>query len=106
MDTAQRDTTVDDLNQFDIGRRVSFRRAGGGAGRPEILGKLLSYRETSYMRGLMPQRGFMVRVEYARAPFGSSTIDEHGPMAANHPITVGPPWHDRVDVYPDDEFDD
>ena len=92
----QRKTTVDDLNAFDSGHRVTFRRPASTPGRPIIVGKLLSVRESSYMRGNMPRLGYMIRVEYAGTKYASSkNIDEFGPLPSSFPIEVGPKWREK-----------
>lgn len=93
-----RNTTVDDLNPFDIGYRVTFKRpASAQSGRSVIVGQLLGVRHAQYMRGNMPKQGYILTVEYASAPwpYGSKNRDEHGPLPANYPIEVGAVWRER-----------
>lgn len=92
-----RKTTVDDLNPFDIGCRVTFKRpASSQTGRPVVTAKLIGVRHAQYMRGNMPRQGYMLTVEYASAPwpYGSKNRDEHGPLPANYPIEVGTVWRE------------
>lgn len=93
-----RNTTVDDLNPFDIGCRVTFKRpASADWARPLVVAKLIGVRHAQYMRGSMPKQGFMVTVEYTSGPwpYGRKNGDEYGPLPANYPIEVGTVWRER-----------
>lgn len=98
-----RDITLADLTDFDIGRRVRFKRAPNGHGRPIIHGKLLGFSETKYQRGNMLKTGMMVYVGF-ESRWGGFNQDSFGPFPLSWPIWVGKPWVRRT---PDpDWFDD
>lgn len=92
-----RKTTVDDLNPFDVGCRVTFRRPASSQGRPVIVGKLLGARHATYTRGNMPRQGYVLLIEYASAPwpYGGKNRDEYGPLPPSYPVEVGTTWRER-----------
>lgn len=91
----ERDITVADLNQFDVGHRVRFKRSPNGHGRPIIMGKLLGFSETKYERGNMVKTGMMIYVGFG-SRFGGTNDDSFGPFPMSWPIWVGKPWIDRA----------
>ena len=88
----QRETTVDDLNSFDIGHRVTFRRPASMAGRPVIVANLLEVGRMPYSRGNIPRIGYSLTVQYASRPNYTPNRDQFGPLPGNFPIAVGPKW--------------
>ena len=90
-----RRTTVDDLNAFDIGCRVTFQRPASTDGRPVIIGKLLSVQVAPYLRGNIPRDGYIVVVQYASRFSWSMNRDEFGPLPSRFPITVGETWVEK-----------
>lgn len=89
-----RDTTVEDLNKFDIGCRITLRRPMAEPGtRAVLVGKLLSIEETTKLKGMMPKPAYRLLLELPG--YYSSTEESFGPFSPNHPVEVGTAWIDR-----------
>lgn len=89
-----RDTTVDELSDFDVGCRITLRRPVAEPGtRAVLVGKLLSIEETTKFKGMMPKPAYRLSLELPG--YWSSTEESFGPFSPNHPVKVGTEWIDR-----------
>lgn len=89
-----RETTVDDLNQFDIGCKIRIPRPPGEAAYPPfIIGKLLAIRPTTMHKGMMPRAAAELRLLVPG--YFNNRAEVYGPFLGTHPVTVGQAWVER-----------
>jgi len=88
-----RTTTLDDVTAFDYGHPVRFQRTEPDYRGVRVAhGLLASVTEATYLKGMMPKPGFIVKVAVSESAMNSlgTGYEDHGPLPASHKIEILP----------------
>lgn len=98
-DERERSCRADELDAYDIGRRITFKRLHSDTyDRPTISGRLIAVRRITYLVGYVHRQGLELVIGFPRR-MGGENRDTISPVPLAHQVRVGPQMRERKDPF-------